>query len=188
MKALNLIERHYPSVKFLYSRQHDFSFTKDVDHLALANVMDRYPDKINWILFPKRAPHLLRPGCGNEQSILYNRTAMITTAVVDSDNGSGEISGGRHNDVKAFGNDDIADAPLRLTPTYYYSDNNHLARFHWYKETIASLIMLQRPPEYPLKVRAVNACKSNKSMGLYIYHELCLAHLDGRHSILGEGK
>ena len=67
-----------------------------------------------------------------------------------------------------------------LYPTRRYSDRNHLVRFPWYSELITSIISYHRFPEGPLLVRANNGCASNKSLGLYLYEENSIAHLNGR--------
>mmetsp|Transcript_18963 Transcript_18963/g.39980 ORF Transcript_18963/g.39980 Transcript_18963/m.39980 type:complete len:380 (-) Transcript_18963:301-1440(-) len=163
VKALNLIGRHFPSVRYVYYLQHDFHFFKDVDHTALVNVMDEYP-KINYIRFPKRHPSAISRNCGDEQPIRYNSTILNVL-------------------------DDGSTAPRTLTlhPTSAYSDNNHLVRFDWYIEVIKSLIKLDRAPEDPLQRRANNGCWHNPPQndditGLYLYFEQNIAHLDGRHS------
>jgi hypothetical protein len=186
MKALQLIELHYPRVQYVYSLQHDFPFSKDVDHVALRNVMETYPEKVNWIRFPKRNPYSLNPGCGSEETIWYNTT--FPTSIAATETTTIEFTNITTNDTINSNTSAtiIRSHPdpmqLQLIPTSAYSDNNHLARFVWYKETLASLVMLTRPPEFPLQVRANTACQEDKSMGLYIYHEVCLDHLDGRHS------
>lgn len=79
---------------------------------------------------------------------------------------------------------------LTLIPTTAWSDNNHFARFDWYKRVIASLVKLDRAPEDPLMKRANDWCRSNGQRGdgvggLYIYGEWnVIAHLDGRHNTL----
>jgi len=196
MKALQLIEVHYPRVQYVYSLQHDFPFSKDVDHVALRNVMETYPEKVNWIRFPKRNPYSLNPGCGSEETIWYNKTfptsiataTTTTTAETTAETTTIEFTNITTNDT-SNSNTSATIIPshqdpmqLQLIPTSAYSDNNHLARFDWYKETLASLVMLTRPPEFPLQGRANTACHEDKSIGLYIYHEVCLEHLDGRHS------
>lgn len=167
MKAMNLIERHYPTVRYVYSLQHDFHFFKKVDHTALVGVMDRYPDKINWVRFPKRNPRTISRNCGEEKAIIYNRTIIDVAFNATASDGGGELSNAK---------------TLVLSPTSAYSDNNHFARFKWYKETIASLVFLTRPPEDPLQVRANNGCRGGKPMGLYLYHEMNILHLDGRNT------
>ena len=169
MKAMQLIELHYPSVQYLYYMQHDFPFMKEVDHAALVNIMSHHPH-VNYVRFPKR--NGIRRSCGNQTEIIYNRNA--------TNNHVEFIHVLRTN---ATNNSIISlTSPLTLFPTSSYSDNNHFVRLAWYKETIASLIMLQRPPEFPLQVRANEMCQSNKSMGLYLYDHVVLAHLDGRNT------
>lgn len=45
LKAVNLIEMHYPNVQYLYYLQHDFYFIKCVDHTALIGVMKEVPNE-----------------------------------------------------------------------------------------------------------------------------------------------
>jgi len=166
MKALNLIDRHFPAVRYVYYLQHDFPFLMNVDHSALVNVMDKYPDKINHIRFPKCDYYMNHDPnsvgkCGNEKPIQYDR------AIPNLD---GDPADGAKRETST----------LTLYPTHSYSDNNHLARFHWYKKVIASLGFLERPPEFPLQGSANEACQRNESLGLYLYHESNIAHLDGR--------
>lgn len=171
VKALNLIERHYPTVRYVYYLQHDFYFTKDVDHTALVNVMNDHPDKINYVRFPKRQPWDISRSCGDEKPIKYNRTvAHVDVSTDGSNNGTAEDGAGQLS----------AASTMTLSPTSSYSDNNHLVRFSWYKEVIPSIIKLDRAPEDPLQVRANAGCASKKSMGLYLYHEMNIGHLDGR--------
>ena len=163
-------------------------------------VMETHPDKVNWIRFPKRDPNTLQPGCGSEETIWYNKTfttmtptmtlpmdSTIMIATNDTVDG-GEVHISFNNDtITSIVSSNREPVQLQLIPTSSYSDNNHLARLAWYKETLASLVMLTRPPEFPLQVRANTACQEDKSIGLYLYHEVCLDHLDGRHSIQVDG-
>ena len=178
MKSMELIARHYPNVKYMYYLQHDFYFTRYIDHIALIEAMEENPEKVNYVRFPKRNPNLMSPACGNELPILYNSTlsfASIYTNTFGDENGS--IGG--NNETQGTNADAARELQLTLNPTSSYSDNNHLVRFGWYKKIISSLIMLTRPPESPLMIRANEGCAKNESMGLYLYHEMCLGHLDG---------
>ena len=178
MKALQLIEIHYPHVQYVYSLQHDFPFSRDVDHIALRNVMERYSERVNWIRFPKRDPNTLHPGCGNEESIWYNKTFTM----MNMESTILAINNTKKNGTSTTVPFHWESMQLQLIPTTSYSDNNHLARLAWYKDMLASLVMLTRPPEFPLQVRANEACQKNQSIGLYVYHEVCLEHLDGRNN------
>jgi hypothetical protein len=66
-----------------------------------------------------------------------------------------------------------------------YSDNNHLVRFDWYRQMIASLGFFKRAPEDPFSYKAGRECLL---MGLYVYgrpskrEPPVLRHLDGRHT------
>ena len=157
MKAMNLVKRHWPSIKYVYYLQHDFYFTKPIDHKALVGEMDRN-EKINYVRFPKRHGGISR-FCGDAQQVLYNRT------IPDGNNSTEQ---------------------LVLYPTNAYSDNNHLVRLKWNMEVIASLVKLNRAPEDPLQSRANNGCmkvgRPDDIHGLYLYHEMCIGHLDGRHT------
>ena len=160
MKGMKLIEHLFPTVRYLHYIQHDFPFTKDIDHTALIQVMDDYP-VVNYVRFGKRHPNTLHPGCGDAQPILYNRTVGMPNF------------------------DGNATWPLKLTPTMAYSDNNHLVRFTWYYKTIASLGKINRAPEDPLNVRINKGCRGigpDGIVGLYLYHKACIGHLDGRHA------
>mmetsp|Transcript_54101 Transcript_54101/g.114919 ORF Transcript_54101/g.114919 Transcript_54101/m.114919 type:complete len:384 (+) Transcript_54101:102-1253(+) len=160
MRALNLIGRHHPAVRYVYSLQHDFQFDKDVDHLGLVGAMDRHPNKTNYVRFMKPSPLLISKRCYDEKPILWNETAVYR--------------------ARARPDNDTVVAH-ELVPTGSYSDNNHLVRFGWYRDVIASLKMLTRSPEGPLQLRANQGCgRRNGSMGLYLYHETNLRHLDGR--------
>ena len=157
MKAMNLVHKHWPSVKYMYYLQHDFYFTKPIDHMALIGEMERN-GKINYVRFPKRARGISK-SCGDEQQVLYNRT-------IPAENSTGQ---------------------LVLYPTNAYSDNNHLVRLKWNMDVIASLGKLNRAPEDPLQVRANNGCskvgRHDDLHGLYLYHEMCIGHLDGRRTV-----
>lgn len=159
MKALNLIGVHFPSVRYVYYLQHDFYFTRDVDHKALVNTMDEH-DEINYVRFPKRAPHAISRVCGDRKPIQYNRTIFAPHELT----GNGTVP------------------TLTLHPTSAYSDNNHLVRYTWYKDIIASLIYLERAPEDPLQRRANDGCFGGRDIGLYLYNQQNIAHLDGRHT------
>lgn len=182
IKAMNLIERHYPSVEYLYYLQHDFFFARDIDHTALINMFNEYP-KVNWVRFPKRAPHLLHPGCGNDPKITFNRTVNIQGGVLVKEE---DIANNTTTTEAITGEGDSKTqteeyGKISISPTSAYSDNNHITRFKWYKETLLSLIKINRAPENPLMVRATAGCVHGPSMGLYIYNEWnCIAHLDGR--------
>jgi uncharacterized membrane protein (GlpM family) len=167
-KAMNLIERHFPSVRYLYYMQHDFYFAKKVNHTALISAMEKYPDKINYVLFRKYGNMILP--CDKESPTPINLYTE-SNATTETTNATKMIQ--------------PQEASPRLIPTATYSDNNHLVRFQWYKATIESLISLARAPENPLQNRAYDACtgRSNERMGLYVYHEpRMLVHLDGRHN------
>lgn len=77
MKAMNLIEQHYPTVKYLYYLQHDFYFAKDVDHNALVSAMIEHPT-LNWVRFMKNK----RPkkGCADMQEIKLKGQGAISLA------------------------------------------------------------------------------------------------------------
>lgn len=162
IKALNLIEHHYPTVRYVYSLQHDFFFFKDMDHLGMENAMDDHP-KINYIRFPKKSPHTFRRWCGEEEPIYYNRTVHTITPDMSTN---------------------ATARQLVLWPTADYSDNNHLVRLPWYKKTIASLVKLNRTPENPLQSRANVGCGQfpgpHPIYGLYLYHDMAIVHLNGR--------
>ena len=71
---------------------------------------------------------------------------------------------------------------LQLYPTYHYTDNNHLAQFTWYKHAILELMSddYNRPPEWLFMDLGLQACTKNETLGLYIYPEVTLDHMDGR--------
>ena len=50
-KAMTLVQSHYPSAEYIYYLQHDFSFVKAVDHMALVDLMTTYPNTMNSIQF-----------------------------------------------------------------------------------------------------------------------------------------
>jgi hypothetical protein len=114
--------------------------------------------EINYVRFLKPNTGLHR-SCGDRPKITYNIT------VVPGSNRTG-------------------DRTLTLTPTLSYSDNNHLVRLAWNLAAIASLVMVNRPPEDPLQKRAFDVCHGggrDTIRGLYLYHEVNILHLDGRH-------
>ena len=158
-KALDVIKKQYPLTKYLYYLQHDFYFAKAFDHSSLVRAMETH-ENINYILFVKGG--LLRriKPCGKELTIDLDTLDRVA-----------------RNDTNI-----ASDSTKRLLlPTATYSDNNHLVRFDWYKETIESLISLTRAPENPLQNLANDGCRSGKSMGLYAYDDDGLIkHLDGR--------
>lgn len=152
LKAMEIIEVQYPNIEFMYYIQHDFPFTKYVDHTALVNAM-RTREELNSVRFCYRnQPYTKR--CGNATHILLNHTDQ------NLDWGDGK-------------------AP-QLWATGRYSDNNHFARFHWNKNLIASLGDLQRSPEEEFIEHARALCLRNQSLGLYQYPGNVLTHLDGR--------
>ena len=154
MKAMNLIERNFPTVRYLYQLQHDYYFGKELDHTAMISTMKNNPDKLNYILF--RNSH-------------SNRVPIKPCGTWDQE-------------IITVGDKQTNNPSPTLIPTSKYSDNNHLVQFQWYKETIESIISLARFPENPLQNRAKNACASRSGgMGLYIYSEpSMIVHLDGR--------
>jgi hypothetical protein len=152
LKAMDILEVQYPNIEFMYYIQHDFPFTKYVDHIALVNAM-RTREELNSIRFCYRnQPRTKR--CGNATHILLNHT-----------NHSLDWGDGK--------------AP-QLWATGRYSDNNHFVQFHWNKNLIASLGYLQRSPEDAIMDRAKALCFMNQSLGLYQYPGNVLTHLDGR--------
>ncbi|KAK1735822.1 hypothetical protein QTG54_013528 [Skeletonema marinoi] len=166
-KAMDIIERHFPSTKYLYYLQHDYYFVKEVDHTALIHAMETH-DSINYVFFrnEKRPLNRIKP-CGEETSIEY----LDNVHSNDNDNQTATTS--------------ISTKRL-LLPTATYTDNNHLVRFKWYKDTIASMISLTRFPENPLQKRAMDECISGRSMGLYAYNDNhVIEHLDGRKTSFG---
>ena len=161
-KAMDIIERHFPSTRYLYYLQHDYYFVKEVDHTALIHAMETH-DSINYVFFrnEKRLLARIKP-CGEEKSIEYLDNVNNQTAAAS-----------------------ISTKRL-LIPTATYTDNNHLVRFKWYKDTIASMISLARFPENPLQKKAMGECISGRSMGLYVYNENhVIEHLDGRKKSFG---
>eukprot|EP00804_Cyclotella_cryptica_P017473 CCRYP_017398-RB/>CCRYP_017398-RB protein AED:0.04 eAED:0.04 QI:338/1/1/1/0.5/0.33/3/1722/325 len=163
MKAMNLMEKKYPKIEFVYYVQHDFQFVKNVDHVALTKAMKANPNTLNLVRFLYKSER--RSGnCGNSTHIFFEHTLPVNQAY------EGEM-------VPKW-----TETTLELVPTWKYSDNNHMARFHWYKDLIASLISLRRPPEFPLQVKAKARCATNNSLGLYQYPDIVLAHLDGKNS------
>lgn len=158
-KALDIIKKQYSLTKYLYYLQHDFSFVKTVDHSMLVRAMETR-DEINYILFLKGGLLKRVKSCGKESTIDLDTLDHVP-----------------RNDTNIN-----PDSTKRLLlPTATYSDNNHFVRFDWYKETIESLKMLTRPPEFPLQKRAFDGCRSGKSMGLYAYDkDGLIMHLDGR--------
>ncbi len=167
IKAMELIELLHPTVKYVYYIQHDFEFSEWIDHMGLIEVMEKYPNTVNMIRFLKRFE--INPKCGNATKIFCTVRTFDENGNVNKDDDSGETSAVSRN--------------LTLFPAEKYSDNNHLARFHWYKETIQSLISVRRPPEFPLANRAYQVCQNNESMGIYLYYSKSLRHLDGRHTV-----
>lgn len=163
MKALNIIEKQYPNIEYVYYVQHDFEFVKAVDHAALTEAMKMHPDKLNLVRFLYKAEYH-SANCGNSTNILMQHTLTYPPPYEEDM---------VREQTKTM---------LELVPTWKYSDNNHMARFHWYKDLIESLISLRRPPEFPLQGRAKDGCKSNNSLGLYRYPYIVLAHLDGKNS------
>ena len=191
-KGVEFIDRVYPNTKYIYQLQHDFPFSADMDHVALTQVIDRH-EEVNWIRFPKRDPMSLHPACGHEVPIWFNSTLLTShkgdpdiassssmntsdaTAINDATSSDGGGTKQQHHDVTET-------KQLQLYPTDYYSDNNHLARFTWYKHAILELMSddYNRPPEWLLQDLAGQACAKNETLGLYLYPEVTLDHMDGR--------
>ncbi|KAL7467679.1 hypothetical protein ACHAXS_007921, partial [Conticribra weissflogii] len=115
IKAIELIEHLYPTVKYLYYIQHDYEFSRWIDHIALVEVLEENPTTVNLIRFLGRKEK--NPICGN--------TTEISHAARNFD---------EHG--KIFSNvNDIGDkGALTLVPVEKYSDNNHLVRLTWYKD------------------------------------------------------
>lgn len=166
LKAMELIELRHPTVKYVYYIQHDFEFFDWIDHSALVEVMEEYPKTVNLIRFLARNEK--NPKCGNATKIFHTVRTFGDNGKINNDFSRGSIS-----DSKRI---------LTLIPAEKYSDNNHLARFQWYKETIQSLISVRRAPEFPLQKRARQLCQKNESMGIYLYGH-SLRHLDGRNTL-----
>lgn len=165
MKALDLIAEHYPSVEYLYYLQHDFPFVRAVNHLALVDMFEKYPNKVNSIRF-KYYPTQALVGCGDETDLVYDISNIS-------------------NYVEYFSNKNaVISQNVTLHPTQEYSDNNHLVRFHWYREMMAGLrdhpVGLYQPPEYPFQGTAEEACNAGKPLGLYMYVATVMQHLDGK--------
>jgi len=88
-------------------------------------------DSINYVFFRNENLPLKRiKPCGEETSIEY----------LDSVNS---------NDNQTAPATSIISTKRLLLPTATYTDNNHLVRFKWYKDTIASMISLTRFPREP---------------------------------------
>ncbi len=154
-KAMTLLQIHYPSVEYLYYLQHDFNFVKEVDHLALVDVLKKHPSEVNYIRFKYQYVQERFLQCGNLRTIKH----PFSPGFLDSTE-------------KDF---------IVLEPSKTYSDNNHFVRFDWYFQTILSIKNLRRPPEGPLQRRQGDMCAQNKTMGLYVYQPPhVLRHLDGR--------
>mmetsp|Transcript_5394 Transcript_5394/g.7801 ORF Transcript_5394/g.7801 Transcript_5394/m.7801 type:complete len:309 (+) Transcript_5394:69-995(+) len=163
-KAIDIIERHFPLTRYLYYLQHDYYFVKEVDHTALIHAMETH-DSINYVFFRyENSKKRIKP-CGEETSIEY----------LDNVNSKDNRTVATPISTKRL-----------LLPTATYTDNNHLVRFKWYKDTIASMISLTRFPENPLQKRAMDECVAGRSMGLYAYNEgHVIKHLDGRKTSFG---
>lgn len=183
LKAMNLIEKHYPEVQYLYYLQHDFFFARDVDHTALVNMFEVH-DKVNWVRFAKRSAVTLHPGCAGEPNIELNRTFPISrggTRIGEELSNNTDTSIGEGLDDNSEISESADYGKITIMPTTSYSDNNHMARFKWYKWLIESIIKVDRAPENPLQVRANDGCRLGKPLGLYIYGESnVIGHLDGR--------
>ena len=159
MKALTLIQTHYPSVKYIYYLQHDFSFTTKIDHTALMDISTKlYPDKVNYIRFKFKQREGKLTKCGNETKIIHHLSKL---------------------DMRI----PLHETTLYPSPTY--SDNNHFVKFDWYKKMIGSIGMdnLRRPPEFYLKKMFYDWCDRNMFRGTYFYDSVVLKHLDGRRTV-----
>jgi len=177
-KGVEFIDRVYPNTKYIYQLQHDFPFIADMDHVALTQVIDRHKE-VNWIRFPNRDPLALHPACGNEVSVWFNST-LPTSHNPDIASSSTTSNVTATND--ATSSEKTQTKQLQLYPTDYYSDNNHLARFTWYKHAVLELMSddYNRPPEWLFMDLGLQACTKNETLGLYIYPEVTLDHMDGR--------
>ena len=181
-KAVSLIEKHYPSVKYLYYLQHDFYFVKHVDHRLLVNLMEQYPSRVNYVVFPKRWNVNLE--CGNETAIVLNHTTIPEDTTTTQLSFGNTTSNNRTTSTPIANENDPrwTEPTLTISPSGKYSDNNHFVRFKWYKETLESLVFLGRPPEFPLQKRAFDTCRENKGIGLWVYDQVVTLHLDGRNT------
>ena len=146
--------------------------------MALTQVIDRHKE-VNWIRFPNRDPLALHPACGNEVSVWFNST-LPTSHNPDIASSSTTSNVTATND--ATSSEKTQTKQLQLYPTDYYSDNNHLARFTWYKHAVLELMSddYNRPPEWLFMDLGLQACTKNETLGLYIYPEVTLDHMDGR--------
>ena len=187
-KALQLIKDKYPSVQYLYSAQHDFEFSRRVDHTSLIHTMNQHNTKknettMNYVLFQYKG-HEMR-SCDRDRKIMVeglSRNNHTTTTTTNASSSSSSSSRAANNSTS------IKNAVL--CKSCKYSDNNHLVRFDWYYKFIGDLIGFnKRSPEGPGQYSADRRCEQ---MGLYLYYsakfeigkkrgvDYALRHLDGR--------
>jgi hypothetical protein len=92
VKALNLIERNYPTVRYLYQLQHDYYFGKEMDHTAMISAMKNDPDKLNYILFRNSYRTPIKPcGMWDQETIAVgdkqtNKPSLIPTSKYSDNN------------------------------------------------------------------------------------------------------
>ena len=172
-KALQLIQNHYPSVECLYYMQHDFSWVRDVNHTALLETMKTYPD-VNYVRFKYKPREGKAETCGKN----YTQITVVS-----------------QQDPSVGDNMDLIDN-ANIYHTGKYSDNNHLVRFGWYMDIIASFgkvnpANIKRPPEAIMQARVKS--QGCDKFGLYTYgrpgrrDEPVIRHLDGKRTQTVEG-
>ena len=141
------------STTFIYLVQHDFPFIKDIDHTNLRKSMEEFPQYIRNVRFEYKN-RIHAPAC-----TYWQQTLNITgTTPVDSVNG------------------------LHISLTRKWSDNNHFTTLKYYQDMLENLVMLKRPPEFPMMVQAAKNCSWS---GQSVYGQLggpggYLRHLDGK--------
>jgi hypothetical protein len=65
LKALQLIQHHYPHVQYLHYMQHDFEMARAVNHTALVQTMKDHP-KVNYIRFKYKQYETSPVWCGSD--------------------------------------------------------------------------------------------------------------------------
>jgi hypothetical protein len=160
LKAMNLIERHYPKVEYLYYLQHDFAFVRNVNHLAMVDLMKEHSN-VNYIRFRYKAKENFK-----------EHTCPIGASSMDK--------------VTTYEKDDV----FIFQTAHYTDQNHFVRFRWYRDEVIGAINgghttpskPVKRAPEGPLMHRAKKNCVN---LGMFTYgqehgEQPILVNLDGR--------
>jgi len=189
--------------KFIYVLQHDLRFVwekKIIDHTALIETFHDYSgvkgkEIVRRVMFSQhRNHHYRRKGLCKEGRAQFGFADPWLIA-----NRTGPNLDTSYTDLKAYPNQLETDITINRTATAAktgevylsysssWSDNNHLTTVDYYKELLARIGPVPRPPEGPLQNTAHSNCTY---WGTHLYgipgdgNFIC--HLDGRNGSLSQ--